>query len=213
MKDDGLSLIELVVALAIFALVAIMGAQALTGMLRMRDGVTARSAHTAALAEATSLVRADLAAAVPMLFFPPGQPYATSAISFSGGTLSLSTGGQPTLMTDADDIPLTRVEWRVEDGTLYRRSYPTLIPAATVRPTPDQPVMAGVEAIRLRTYVAETGWTEGLRQPGAQATGSSGDDDEGAALGSSYSSALPLGIELTLVTRDYGDIPIVEALQ
>lgn len=210
-RDAGLSLIELVVAMAIFALVAIMGAQALTGMLRMRDGVVARSEDTARLAEATSLLRADLSAAVPMLFYPPGSPYSDSAVSFRDGTLAFSTGGQPGVMTDGEDFPLTRVEWRVEDGKLLRRSYPTLIPAETVRPSPDQTILTGVSALRLRSYLPELGWTSGLRV--LSAGGNSGDGGDTGAEQSSYSSALPLGLEVTLITDAYGEIPIVEAFK
>ncbi|MFW2541363.1 type II secretion system protein GspJ [Primorskyibacter sp. 2E107] len=212
-SDRGLSLIELVVAMAIFALVAIMGAQALTGMLRMRDGVMTRSNQAAALAEASSLLRADLSAAVPVLFYPPGTPFAESAVTFRNGTLSLSIGGQPSLMGGAEDFPLTRTTWRIENGTLVRQSWPTLIPASSVQPAPAQPVMEGVEALRLRSYVPETGWVAGLRTPGADVAPGSGDTDEGGATGSSYSSALPPGLEVTLVTRDYGEISIVQSLQ
>ena len=67
-RDRGLSLIELVAAMAIFALVAVMGAQALGGMIRLRQGIAARSAEAAALDRTASLLRADLAAVVPMLF-------------------------------------------------------------------------------------------------------------------------------------------------
>ncbi|WP_136439668.1 type II secretion system protein GspJ [Pacificoceanicola onchidii] len=210
--DKGLSLIELVVAMAIFALVAIMGAQTLTGMLRMRNGITARSDDAAALAEATSLLRADMAAAIPMLFFAPDVSYAESAILFESGELGLSVGGQRGMLTGDNDIPLSRVSWRIEDGTLIRRTWPTLTPAATVRPTPDQPVMQGVDALRLRSYLPDVGWVEGLRVP-SNTQDQAVDGDEGALIASSYSSGLPLGLEITLITRDYGAIPIVERLQ
>ena len=40
--DAGLTLIELIVAMALFALVAAMGLQVLNGMLRARDRLVAR---------------------------------------------------------------------------------------------------------------------------------------------------------------------------
>ena len=56
-RDRGLTLIELVVAMAVFALVAVMGLQSLSGSLRMRDGLTARAEDSAALAQAIAVLR------------------------------------------------------------------------------------------------------------------------------------------------------------
>lgn len=211
-KDAGLSLIELVIAMAIFALVAIMGAQALTGMLRMRDGVTQRADHTAALAKATSLLRSDLSAAVPMLFYPPGSPFPESSIRFREDRFGLSVGAQPSLTSAPDDIPLTRVEWQIRDGRLTRRVWPALYPALESSLSPEQLVMEGVRALRLRTYVDEQGWVDGLQLLNSDPNVSF-DEDSGAAGPSAYSSALPIAIEVTVETQDYGDIPLIESFR
>ncbi|WGW05913.1 type II secretion system protein GspJ [Tropicibacter oceani] len=208
--DRGLSLIELVVAMAIFALVAIMGAQALTGMLRMRDGVTERARETAALAEATSLLRADLAAAVPVFFRPPDGSR-QSAIDFRDGSLSLSVAGQPSLRAEAGSQALTRVEWRLQDGRLTRRVWPALYPARAASLGPEQLVYKGIEGLRLRSYVADIGWIEGTPLPG-QDTAASFDEDRFVAP-SSYSDNLPLAVEVTLQTRAFGDIPLLESFR
>ena len=70
----GLSLIELVAAMAIFALVAVMGTQALVAMLRLRGDLAGRSDRSAGLARAAFLLRRDLAAAVLVVCLVPGGP-------------------------------------------------------------------------------------------------------------------------------------------
>ncbi|MGR3696731.1 MAG: PulJ/GspJ family protein, partial [Roseovarius sp.] len=50
MADRGLTLLELVAVLAIFSLVAVMGLQALSGMMRARDRLTDADEQAAALA-------------------------------------------------------------------------------------------------------------------------------------------------------------------
>ena len=66
--DTGLSLIELVVAMALFAMVAIMGLQSLTGTMRISERLTQIDSDTAELGNAVALLRNDLTSVVPMLF-------------------------------------------------------------------------------------------------------------------------------------------------
>lgn len=210
-KDQGLSLIELVVAMAIFALVAIMGAQALTGMLRIRDGLERRSHDTAALAQASSLLRADISAALPLAFFPPASPLPQSAIRQRDGVFSLSVGGAPDLQPNGPaEARHHRVEWSVQNGKLTRRVWPVLYPADPDSLGPEQVVMTGVLGLRLRSYLDETGWIDGL--PGQTGPATPGfDADTGGSGFEQYSNDLPAAIEVTLVTQDYGDIPILES--
>ena len=209
----GLSLIELVVALALFALVATMGIQALNGTLRMRDrGVAADTAH-AALGQGLALLRRDLDGLQPLLFFPPGgdgRP-ASAVISDGADRFALSTDGviphQP-----------VRAFWhRRGDGQLVRQAWPVLTPGPGL--TPDDPVVVldGVRAITLRSYWPGEGWRDGLNAPGsallAADTGPQGNDgDQGGAAAESYSSLLPQLVEITLVTRDHGTLRLVETL-
>lgn len=214
----GLSLIELVVAMALFALVAVMGAQGLTGMLRMRDDLGARSAATADLARTLSLMRADLSAALPMPFFTPGDGPVRSALAEEPEGFSLSVGGQPVLIPARRAQPvLQRVEWRLEAGTnrLMRRQWDTLMPLDSSARSPEIVVMEGVTGLRLRSYWgAETGWRDGVRPPGLTSTAPSGADGDGPQVaGSAFSSTLPEGVEIMLISETYGEIPLLEALR
>lgn len=223
--DHGLSLIELVVAMAIFALVAVMGTQALTGMMRMRDGLTARSEQTAALAQAVSLLRADLAAMMPMLFYPPARATPRSALVFSGApgtrTLALSRSGG----FGPDQIPpiglqtglgLQRAEWHLRGGRLSRRIWPALMPARASAQSPALPVLEGVRDLRLRSYWEGPGWIDGPRpaafgtdRPDQAAT----DEDAAAGAAELYSDTLPLAVELVIDTVEFGTITLVETLK
>lgn len=229
--DRGISLIELVLAMAIFALVAVLGAQALTGMLRMRDDLVIRSDQSAALAELTSLLRADLAALVPMLFYPPDRAAPRSALRFEpagpSAKLSLSRAGLSRFDSEAAastaSLQPIRVEWLLHQGQLSRRVWPSLFPArADARsapvPWPSAERDRGfgpIEALRLRSYWPQIGWVEGAHsRASANATPTAaGDSDSTAVASEVYSNSLPLAVELTLVTRDHGEISLVESLK
>lgn len=218
-RDRGLSLIELVAAMAVFALVAVMGAQALGGMIRLRQGIAARSAEAAALDRTASLLRADLAAVVPMLFYPPGRAAPQSALSFRNGVLALSAGGQPGLDSTAaasgtgSPPGLQRIEWQLAGGRLSRRFWTALTPAAAAARQPQMPVLEGVTGLHLRSYWEGTGWRSGV-QPLALPPGpGSIDSDQAGAAPEVYSSILPLAVEVTLDTRAFGRITLVETLK
>ncbi|MEP4037195.1 type II secretion system protein GspJ [Pseudophaeobacter sp.] len=228
-SDRGLSLIELVLAMAIFALVAVMGAQALTGMIRMRADLTSRSSQSAALAELTSLLRSDLSALMPMLFYPPERATPQAALRFVPGggraILALSRGGIAQFDRGPDSAAGTRfrtgrVEWQLQAGQLSRSYWPSLIPASgrSQRQTGHQfgAELGGIEALRLRSYWPQIGWVEGAQPQGAAAssiTAEEADSDSLAEAVEVYSNSLPLAVELTLVTGDFGEISLVESLK
>ncbi|WP_417714518.1 prepilin-type N-terminal cleavage/methylation domain-containing protein [Pseudophaeobacter arcticus] len=238
-SDRGLSLIELVLAMAIFALVAVMGAQALTGMIRMRDGLTSRSSQTAALAEVTSLLRADLSALVPMLFYPPERAAPQAALRFwrrgevtvlalsRGGLAQFDTGRNGALGSQPPGLKTGlktgRVEWRLQNGQLSRSFWPSLIPADPRSRLQTGPplgaALGGITALHLRSYWPQTGWVEGTapaQDPGSgigSITGGAADDDSTAGAVEVYSDTLPLAVELTLVTGHFGKISLVESLK
>lgn len=230
--DRGLSLIELVVAMAIFALIAVLGAQALTGMIRMRDSLEQRAGQTAALTYATSLLRTDLNAVVPMLFYPPQRARPRSALVLKTASRStvfaLSVAGQPSFSqtsnqasVDATGAAVTalaaqRIEWQLQDGTLSRASWPVLAPVDPAARSDAIAVLSGVTDLRLRSYWPQIGWVAGLSpQQAASPPPQLGEaDGDGAAVAPErYSSTLPLAIELTLTLRDFGEISLVESLK
>lgn len=211
----GLSLLELVVAMAIFALVAIMGLQLLTGTLRMRDRLESTATATAELSFALALLRADLEAMVPLLFFPPGGPGARSALVSGTDQVAFSIGGQLDL-PPVQGLGLHRVDWRIQgpDDMLTRQIWPVLYPANPTAQSPPMQVMGGVRALSLRSYWPDVGWVQGVvNTPPVQVSGPAQDGDRGPIASETYSDQLPTAVELTLETVAHGQIVLLESLQ
>lgn len=217
-RDAGLTLIELVVAMAVFALIAIMGLQSLTGALRLRDDLSLRADRSAHLIQTTAQIRNDLARVVPVLFFPPDSPARHSALrEIPSGGFAMSLSGVPLLSGLAPEDPgLRRVEWRFDDstGALTRLLWPTLYPVEAAQAGPDVLVLEGVRSLRLRSYWSGKGWISGLVDNEAVAPSPvSGDGDGGAFAPENYSDTLPRAMEITLETEEFGEITLVEFLQ
>ncbi|OWU81684.1 hypothetical protein ATO6_23670 [Oceanicola sp. 22II-s10i] len=216
--DRGLTLIELVVAMAVFALVAVMGLQSLTGMMRLRERLGGMADDTARLATGLSLLRADLDAALPMVFFPPDGSLPRSALMFGpeagAPVFEITVGGLPA--PEGPDRPgggIGRVEWRLDPaaGTLARREWLALTPARADARMPETVVLTGVTGIALRSHWPMRGWIAGVS--GNQFDTRPAGDGDAAPVRSSYSSDLPDAVEVTLITRDHGRISLLESLK
>ncbi|WP_299628596.1 type II secretion system protein GspJ [uncultured Tateyamaria sp.] len=219
-KDQGLTLIELVAAMAIFALIAVMGLQSLTATLRTRDRLAEMSAEGAALSRPLALLRGDLSGTVPMLFYPPGGAAPHSALRLAGAeaggeVLAFSVAGQPALDQGGRAVTagFHRVEWRLADGMLYRRVWTVLDPAGDAR-SPEVVVMEGVSGMDLRSYWPQIGWQAGVRGPtGATIDPGALDADLAGGAAEVFSDTLPLAIEVTLEIDGQGTIPLLETLR
>ncbi|MEO0372283.1 MAG: type II secretion system protein GspJ [Pseudomonadota bacterium] len=216
--SPGLTLIELVVAMGLFALVAVMGVQSLTGTIRVSERLTQIDDESAELNKALALLRNDLSAIVPMFFYPlEGEPRSAVWQSADRRVIGLSLAGQPTVETKDTDRHF--VEWRfdAENATLTRRHWPTLLPATAAQATPDVTVLTGVTGITLRSYWPGPGWADGHVPPFGVAAPSSRpqEDEDAAAIASpaAYFSGLPSAVEIMIKTDTWGDIPFVQTLK
>lgn len=146
--DHGLTLLELVAATAIFALVSLMALQALQGGLIQRRVIETADAEQAALVRTLALLRHDLSAAVPLPWLPGAQDQARPLAGLPGGGFALSRAGLP-VTTDPDDPGLARVRWRIDAaGERLERQVLPLMTSATPAP-PMHVVLEDVTAIRL----------------------------------------------------------------
>lgn len=221
MRDRGLTLIELVVALSIFALVAAMGLQTLTGSMRLRDSLERRDHDAAELGMTLALLRADVSAAVPLVFFAPdGGPQSALDFNPAGPVLSLSAGGQPDIPGQPGTTGLHRIVWRLDgrDQRLVRQSWPTLYPGEGVQISPEMAVLDGVQALSVRSFWQGAGWVDGLTPltpVAALPTSGTAQDDDGAArrITNRYSSLLPDAVEIRLTTQAHGTLTVVESFR
>jgi len=160
--DRGFSLIELIAVLAVFALVATMGLQALQGTLRSRDALTDRATATRALDRGLTLLRRDLEAAVALGFTrPDGGRERALVYDPVARQLSLSVAGRGSL-PDAPGAGTARVVWRFDPGTgrLDRAVWPTLIPAGAAAAGPAHPALDGLSGFQVAYHLPRDGWTE-----------------------------------------------------
>ncbi|MCP5074290.1 MAG: prepilin-type N-terminal cleavage/methylation domain-containing protein [Rhodobacteraceae bacterium] len=195
--DSGMTLIELVAVLAIFALVAVMGMQALTGTLRARERLDTIEADTAEISLALALLRNDLRKAVPVFFQQPGGDLESAIVVERGRLLAFTLAGQPRL--DGNETNgLARVEWRFEPGSglLTRSSWPVLLPLNSAARTPKVEVLAGVQGLDVRSYDLNKGWISGV-----------------TAVVGGVSTKLPDLIEVSLRTERFQIIQVLVAVK
>ncbi|SFO01717.1 type II secretion system protein J (GspJ) [Roseovarius lutimaris] len=170
-QDRGLTLLELVAVLSIFAMVAVMGLQALGGMMRARDRITDADEKAAALSRGLTLLRSDLKSAAALAFWPPESIESEPAFldqSADEGILAFSTSGQPVLPDD-QAAGRSRVIWRYdrEDEQLIRQVWPVLRPASEAALAPEMEIFDNIASFRVSAYASpEEGWVAGWGVPG-----------------------------------------------
>lgn len=217
LRSAGLTLIELVVVMAIFALVAVMGVQSLTGTLRMSDRLLGIDKATAQTGTAIALLRHDLSSVVPMLFYPPNAaPRAAVWQSADAGTFSLSLAGQPSLGPVATDLHYAEWHFDSSTGQLSRRYWPTLLPVQQNEVSENMIVLDGLTGMSLRTWWGDAGWVPGATAPTGLITADleiATDQDVAGPPPASYYSHLPHAVEITLQLQQGGAIRILQTLK
>lgn len=190
-NDHGMTLMELIVVLAVFGLVAILSLQALSGTLRHRDRLVELDTKTAGITTMLSLLRSDLQAAAPLLFHAPDGSIRSAFVINSAQTqLDFSVGGRVDLPGEVS-AGIGRVIWRydVRQGQLTRQSWPVLIPADKTSLSPEVVMSDGVTGMEIRTLDPNRGWVSGT-DPNNSGT----------------SSNLPFAADVILQTADFGRI-------
>jgi prepilin-type N-terminal cleavage/methylation domain len=141
----GFTLIELLAAMAILAVVSIMAVQALGGVFQQRAVLTRVDDRSAAVIRTLSLLRQDLAAAIPVPASGEVLDTVTAGINVQPGRLTWFRGGIADLPGDASS-GAGAVVWAVEGDTLVRRLSRDLGAAGN---TTSAAMLAGVTALTL----------------------------------------------------------------
>lgn len=150
----GFTLIEVMVALLIFSMIAAAGVALLSFSVRAQATTQARLAEVAGLARLSSALSADLAQLVDR---PTRDIDGTARAAFVGEAdrLTFVRGGR----VSYDDAPrpeLQKVTWRLQGDALVRQGWPMLDGAVPGEPAA---MMAGVRRVRWR-YRSRGAWSD-----------------------------------------------------
>ncbi len=160
-RANGFSLLELVVVLAIFALVALVGVQVIRSTVLTEQRLASTGAANAELAVTLALLRRDMRAAIGVGFFTPtgiDEP----ALQIRQNGFSLSVGGLSGIENSAPD--LGRITWRRDPATgqLRRQVWTTLVPGGPGAGGAEVTMLGDVAGLAVEAFTPAAGWQPGF---------------------------------------------------
>jgi general secretion pathway protein J len=156
-RGRGFSLIEVLVATAIFSIVAVVAWSGVSALVGAREALGRESERLRALALAVAALERDLAQAVERPVRGPGGSVLPALAGDARG-LELSHLGHPTAL-DPRGGRVRRTAWRIDEGRLVRLRHPTLDRADFGPRAAPEPVLAGLGGFRLRYLDARGTWS------------------------------------------------------
>lgn len=169
-KQLGLTLLELLIAVAVFAIFSVMAYGSLTRLLDTREQVEAERAFWRQVAAAFVRIQRDFSLArnrpvrdtdgtVRLAF--RGQPYDPRALAES--SVEFTRGG--VLVPDNVTADLQRVGYQLIDGDLARVTWPVLDRGPVTEPE-RVPLLRDVEEFEVRFLQPDGGWVDYWPPPG-----------------------------------------------
>jgi general secretion pathway protein J len=208
----GFTLVELMVALFITAIVFVMGYRTLDQALNSRKEVEQQAARLLAIQQAMRTIEQDFATLQPRPVrnqlgngYDPALTTAQSAAlgSLSGASLGNNNGGTPLVTlthagwTNPAGLPrseLQRVTYLLGNGTLIRAWWPVLDPTSAT-PQQQRVLLEGVKSVSLRFMDSGQNWRTDWPSTAV-----------GANAGQIGLRVRPIAVEVTLELNDWGVI-------
>lgn len=196
-RSQGFTLIEIIVVVLVFSVMAAMAYGGLNSVLKTRSAIEASMQRTADLQRTFIRLRGDF----QNLRDRPardlyGDPQAPLTITREG-ELNLIRGGWRSPLHSSRSS-LERVRYELRDGALRRATWKVVDLPQQVEPT-DLVLLRGVDEANWRFLGSDREWREQWPDD-AQST---------LAPGSAAPAAPPLAVELTLMTKDWGELRFV----
>lgn len=162
-RVSGFTLIELVVSLAIFAVIFVVSYETLGSILDGKSTLDSQRQQWQQLDMAFTQMQDDFRFATPRptrdldgTTLPPLVGMTTDARALARPTLELTRGGIYTLVSKSE-TGFRRIAYRLQDNTLYREIWPTLDRKFDAQPT--SVLMAtGISAIDIRYLDRHEQW-------------------------------------------------------
>ncbi len=190
----GFTLLELLIALAIFALLAVMAYGGLSKVLATEDILAEQLDRLTEVQRTFTFLEHDILQAVPRPVrneFGDVQPYLLGRDPLmvrDQPLLALTRGGYPNPL-GARRSNLLRVDWRLKDDDLYRDTWPVLDRAQDTQPR-SRRFCTRVERFNLRYLDDKKKWQTQWPPPGQAA----------------QTLVMPLAVEITLELADWGEL-------
>lgn len=160
-QRNGFTLIEIIVAVAIMALVSVIAYRGLSAMLTARERIASENERLRDLAQAMARIDADFSAVVDRSI---RDSYGVEKAAFIGAPDGLEEAGAAVVMTRMGApahagklADLQRIGYRVKEGRLELLSWPALDQAPRATPNPST-LLENVSRIELRYLDGQNRW-------------------------------------------------------
>jgi general secretion pathway protein J len=196
-RQRGFTLLEIIVVVLVFSVMAAMAYGGLNSVLRTRNGIEQSMNRTAEFQRTFMRLRTDLQ---NLRDRPARDRYGDPepALSYSeDGVLRLIRGGWRSPL-DSGRSSMERVSFELVDGALRRASHPVLDLPQQAEPV-DLPLLTAIDEVRWRFLDGARQWQDQWPPRALQ----TGDRASLAAV------PPPIAIELTLVAPDWGELRLL----